>query len=180
MWLQSVTLWGMTVPCSAFIKVTSSGCRLWTGWRKVRRRGICSWNCPNVIFWVNIHRCVSVCVSTRLQLRMCGQKEGCVFRGAEKRHFRLWWEFIYPHFYLSSHLTKTKVLLASRSGHGSKKDDKSSCGDFSAWAVYRSTVKTWSYLKLGRNGDGWRWQCPQHSLKTILQTILKMEAAVTI
>lgn len=33
---------------------------------------------------------IRVCLSTRLQLRMCGKKEGCVFRGAEERHSRLW------------------------------------------------------------------------------------------
>lgn len=37
MWLQSVTLWQTTTQCSGFIKVISSCCRLWMGWRRVRQ-----------------------------------------------------------------------------------------------------------------------------------------------
>ncbi len=51
MWLQSETLWPTTARCSVFTKATSSGCRLWTGWRRVRHCGTCSRN--PVILWVN-------------------------------------------------------------------------------------------------------------------------------
>lgn len=50
------------------------------------------------------------CLSSRLQLRMCSEEEGCVSRGAEKRHSRLWWVFIYLFIYISSFLNpKTKT-----------------------------------------------------------------------
>lgn len=37
---------------------------------------------------IRVHVCLRV--SSRLQLRLCGQEEGGVFGGAEKRHSRLW------------------------------------------------------------------------------------------
>lgn len=40
----------------------------------------------------------SVCLSSRLYLRLCGEEESGVFGGAEKRHCRLWWVFINSQF----------------------------------------------------------------------------------
>lgn len=101
MWLRSVTLWRTTARCSGFTKGTWSGCRSWMGWRRVRQCAARSRN-PVIVRVTPRCKCLRFCVSCRLQLRLCGEEEGCVFGGAEKRHSTLWWVFIKPlHFHFT-------------------------------------------------------------------------------
>lgn len=51
MWSQSVTLWPKTTPCSSFTRVTSSGCRLWMDWKRVRR--CITFGRNGVILWLH-------------------------------------------------------------------------------------------------------------------------------
>lgn len=74
-WLLSVTLWPKTTPCSGFTRVTSSGCRLWMDWRRVRHCITCSQN--PAIFWLNRRlRTEPVCPCRTL----LGFSYGCVVK----------------------------------------------------------------------------------------------------
>ena len=60
MWSQSETLWRTTARCSVFTKVTSSGCRLWTAWRRVRHHGACQRNPVILLSESMIRKCLCV------------------------------------------------------------------------------------------------------------------------
>lgn len=78
MWSQSETLWRTTARCSVFTKVTSSGCRLWTAWRRVRHHGT-RWSNPLILLSESmIRECLCVCVLSCVWPP--GYSYGCVVR----------------------------------------------------------------------------------------------------